>query len=319
MSAIVTDIEVYRTLFEDISTSRDAKWENSTNEAGGLHRNVTDFEFCYWLKAFVDIFAATDLLYKELQQLSLNIGYAGPCVQKCVASLQKLRDSIEAFYDDVSEELDIDPPNKRVRKRNRNLDIYFGAVGGDAVLTHRQIMGNKHREALDLIMRCINDRFSSLDQFKFAALLDSGKFDGYSEEFPDDLYKELESSVYAKLFNLKLLKFNLKSAWKRTEFKGNLEKMTREIHAKGYDEDLPEYCKLVRLCFTIPLTVCSAERSFSTLLRVKTKLRTTMNQDRLSALALMSIESGLLRRLDLDRLIDVFGGMENRRIALFLK
>ena len=40
---------------------------------------------------------------------------------------------------------------------------------------------------------------------------------------------------------------------------------------------------------TLPATTCTVERSFSTLRRVKTWLRTTMSDDRLSGMRLMSV------------------------------
>lgn len=46
----------------------------------------------------------------------------------------------------------------------------------------------------------------------------------------------------------------------------------------------------LRITLTIAITVASAERSFSILKRIKTNLRSTMTQERLSDLALISIE-----------------------------
>ncbi|XP_058185556.1 uncharacterized protein LOC131302772 [Rhododendron vialii] len=53
-----------------------------------------------------------------------------------------------------------------------------------------------------------------------------------------------------------------------------------------------------RILLTIPVTVASAERSFSKLKLIKTYLRTTMAQERLSGLAMISIENEYLDKLD---------------------
>jgi hypothetical protein len=55
----------------------------------------------------------------------------------------------------------------------------------------------------------------------------------------------------------------------------------------------PQLCIALRLFCTIPISICSAERSFSKLKHIKTVLRTRMGQERLSALALLSIEHEL--------------------------
>lgn len=51
-----------------------------------------------------------------------------------------------------------------------------------------------------------------------------------------------------------------------------------------------ELTKLVSLILIIPTTNACAERSFSTLKRIKTYLRNSLSQKRLSALSYLSIE-----------------------------
>ena len=58
----------------------------------------------------------------------------------------------------------------------------------------------------------------------------------------------------------------------------------------------------------------SGERSFSTLKRVKNGIRTRMSEDRLNALALLSIESDLLRSLDFADIITEFASLKARRM-----
>ena len=50
-----------------------------------------------------------------------------------------------------------------------------------------------------------------------------------------------------------------------------------------------------RILLTIPVTVASAKRSFSKLKLIKSYLRSTMSQERLSGLAILSIEKGNVR------------------------
>jgi hypothetical protein len=50
----------------------------------------------------------------------------------------------------------------------------------------------------------------------------------------------------------------------------------------------------------MPVTVASAERSFSKLKLLKNYLRSTMTQDRLNGLAILCIEKKLLDEIDLN-------------------
>ena len=69
----------------------------------------------------------------------------------------------------------------------------------------------------------------------------------------------------------------------------------------------------LRMYLTLPINNCEGERSFSTLTRVKNHLRSTMAQERLTALSLLCIESDVLRQLDCTELIDNFAQLKCRR------
>jgi hypothetical protein len=62
----------------------------------------------------------------------------------------------------------------------------------------------------------------------------------------------------------------------------------------------PEVCTALLLFLTISVTSASAERLFSKLKIIKRYLRSTMMQDRLSGLALISIEQETAREVDFE-------------------
>ena len=62
---------------------------------------------------------------------------------------------------------------------------------------------------------------------------------------------------------------------------------------------------------------CSADRSFSCLRRLKTYLRSTMAQDRLSALGLLCIERDHANRVDINTIVEVFGRRKGRDKMFF--
>lgn len=74
----------------------------------------------------------------------------------------------------------------------------------------------------------------------------------------------------------------------------------------------PEVCTALLLFLTIPVTSVSAERSFSKLKIIKGYLRSTKTQDRLSDLALISIEQETAREVDFEDLIDKFAEAKAR-------
>ena len=70
------------------------------------------------------------------------------------------------------------------------------------------------------------------------------------------------------------------------------------------------------ILLTLPVTTASVERGFSKLSLVKTKLRSTMGQDRLEALLLASVEKDILLQLDTAELVACFASMNERRMFL---
>ncbi|KAL5790159.1 hypothetical protein ACOSQ2_005047 [Xanthoceras sorbifolium] len=61
-----------------------------------------------------------------------------------------------------------------------------------------------------------------------------------------------------------------------------------------------------RILLTIPITMASAERSFSKLKLLKSYLWSTMTQDKLNALVLICIENDMLEKIQYDDIIDEF-------------
>ncbi len=81
------------------------------------------------------------------------------------------------------------------------------------------------------------------------------------------------------------------------------------------------FYQLFRLCciaVALPVSSASCEHSFSALKLIKTHLRTTMTDDRLSNLGVLSIEVRRAKCLDLDDFVRRFASHHrNRRIQLF--
>ncbi|KAL8091664.1 hypothetical protein AgCh_034069 [Apium graveolens] len=68
-----------------------------------------------------------------------------------------------------------------------------------------------------------------------------------------------------------------------------------------------------RIVVTIHVTVVEAERTFSRLKLIKSYLRSSMSQDRLNRLALLSIESELTSSLDYNKIIERFTSQKPRK------
>ena len=79
-------------------------------------------------------------------------------------------------------------------------------------------------------------------------------------------------------------------------------------------DSFPNTCITYRILLTIHITIASTERSFSKLKLIKSYLRSTMSQERLSGLAILSIKKKMLEELEYKILISQFASQEARKI-----
>ncbi|KAL5517724.1 hypothetical protein EMCRGX_G003328 [Ephydatia muelleri] len=79
--------------------------------------------------------------------------------------------------------------------------------------------------------------------------------------------------------------------------------LLNKLHDARLESLFLNVCISLRIFCTLPVTVASAERSFSQLKRIKSYGRSTMAQERFQGLALLCIESELTKTIDYDSII----------------
>lgn len=73
---------------------------------------------------------------------------------------------------------------------------------------------------------------------------------------------------------------------------------------------------LYAIFLTLPVTTSTLERRFSKMAYIKSKLRSTMGQDRLEALLFMAAEQDISLGLSIDELVAKFSASKDRRMML---
>lgn len=84
------------------------------------------------------------------------------------------------------------------------------------------------------------------------------------------------------------------------------------IQMQNMENLVPNAVIAFRILLTLPVSVASGERSFSKLKLIKTYLRNAMSQDRLSQLAIISIEKEIANSIDYDDVIEDFASKKAR-------
>ena len=75
----------------------------------------------------------------------------------------------------------------------------------------------------------------------------------------------------------------------------------------------PDVCTAYMMYITVPVTVAMAERSLSKLKLIKNFLRSSMSQERLSGLALLSIKNERAKNFYFRKVIQQFASAKARR------
>ncbi|XP_050066136.1 52 kDa repressor of the inhibitor of the protein kinase-like [Aphis gossypii] len=103
--------------------------------------------------------------------------------------------------------------------------------------------------------------------------------------------------------------------WKQF-WKNKPGKADSSMEAFKYASMFPNIKCLLTILSVIPITTASAERSFSSLKRIKTYLRSTMGQERLNGLAMLHINKDI--QVKPEEVLDVFAKKHKRKLQFDL-
>lgn len=90
--------------------------------------------------------------------------------------------------------------------------------------------------------------------------------------------------------------------------------MYKTLIEKDVYTAFPNVAVALRIYLVIMVTNCSGERTFSRLKIIKNRLRTSMHDDRLNCLSIMSIENDVLDLLSFNEIIDDFAGKKTKKV-----
>lgn len=270
----------------------DSSDQKTINEASGLINYLNNDDFLFWLEVFHNIMPHVDILFNQTQLRGVTSSYLNQCIDAFEHEIRKLRDNIDSIT-----------VNSSILKQPRK-----PVLAGD----HRNVAA---KEVCDVIITQIQDRFHFKDHLAAARLFLPENFTEYRKAFPEEIFK-ITIMTY-KVFNNSKLKTELGVLYERNDMctMQGVCALMKFISNNDLIETFSETYKLLCIIVTTPMTTAECERCFSTLKRIKTFLRNTMSQDRLNALAMLSIEKTLINKMPNfnTKVIDTFSGLKNRR------
>ncbi|KAL4091124.1 hypothetical protein QTP88_025862 [Uroleucon formosanum] len=313
-----------------------SKWadRNSSSKASILLAAISNGDFIISLLSTTDILKLTLPVFRLLQSTSLDFASASSVVEGIKEIFQEKRAvCISEFHtiflnaSSLAEEIGCDIKMPRIAKTQIHRVNYPATDAEQFYLRSIYVP-----LLLDAIKSDITNRLSTetLEAFNLRLLIPSilvklNDTDGWDRQ-------KISKRIIAVAKKFSLL-FTVSEHVMVNMLEGEiclwLHKWKQQLMTKRPCTALESYMhcnedvfstikKLLQILSTLPVSVASAEKSFSTLRKLKTWLRSRMSEDRLSALCLLNVYNKINILHQIDNIIDIFANLKNRRLEFVL-
>ena len=176
-------------------------------------------------------------------------------------------------------------------------------------------------QVCDTIWAQTKERFAFTGHLVSSTLLDGELFSQHAKTFPS---AALNATVEAyPMLNKARLKTELSLVYENPEFEkcSGAVPLYQFFMENNLQCTFSETVNLLKILITTPMTSAESERCFSTLKRIKTFLRSTMSQERMNALAMLSMEKKIVKDMPNfnNKVIDRFATQKERRAKFLYK
>lgn len=289
-------------------------------EAQSLAEEVGSYRFAICSVVWCDILTKIQHVSKLLQSVSMQWDVAVDLLRKTEASLVSYRDtgfaSAQTSAKTICDQMNVEATLKQKRLRTTKRQFSYESPDEQVSDALKKMEVSFFNVVVDVCIASLQERFQTLGEVhnKFGVLVN----------FPDLPKEELEEQCETLSNTLscsgqsdldgKELAVEMQSFPDLPKANMTALELLAFLQEKKLKEVFPNLWVALRIAVTIPVTVATAERSFSKLKRIKTYLRSTMVQERLNGLALISINHDVSRQISFDDTIDEFAARKTRRV-----
>ena len=298
----------FRTAFSVVVSALETL-KNDKDEKAGLYLTaILKFDFIVVLVVAEHILSSTVALTNYLQKPEIDLVEAVTEAKIVVSRLSDERNDDQvwdALYTracDIASEFDIEPCTPRVvgRQRNRanhpaqNPKDYWGV--------------SLYLVFLDHLVSEISNRVISNEERFLASYLSPVKHQSLTPDIVDRVF-----AAYATDLGRIDEFIDEIDRWK-IRWQQNIDKPERLIAVlNATNVDLyPSIHRILTILLTMPVSSATSERSFSAMRRIKSYLRSTMGDERLSNLSLMHVHRQT--PVEIDKVLSEFINRKNRRL-----
>ena len=293
-----------------VSLDREAS-ERGEPVAAGLSKMIIKYKFVASLYLLCDILPHLNRLSCMFQSADIDLSLVQPHVLATVTKLKQLRENPGNYLKALDHEL------------STSLKDWDFNASDEAKASFKSSIQIPY---VDALIDNINNRFGDAGLISAFSIFDPTKLPQSEEEavemnYGDDSLNTLIDHYGCGSCPL-VSSEDTKSEWllfviymiqncKRLSMKDILQTLSHNSTVKSM---YPNLSTLATICQIIPVTTVDCERGFSTMKRIKTRLRSVMKMATLDSLMRISIEGADLEHYDFDRAVNSWGSKKNRRI-----
>ena len=326
VDAVVGSYAAIVTTLDDITSGESKEHKGSIRaEAMGLSVLIQKYSFVFLMLFLQKLLNSIFVLSNYLQRKDIDIAFAKQLIDvtrkkfvdmRSDESFESLNGVVKSFVEEKCSELDVETEfkEKRVARKKR----MAGEQSRDERVDDptRRFKCETYFPVLDTLVTQLDERFNDFcNTVSYFYCLDPAQISEDNKESFErlcDIYKNdinTEEAIVEYDTFIDVYASIRPSLSSELQLKDVLPFLIEKQMAPG----LPNLSILYKIYLTLPVTSATAERSFSRMKLIKSYLRSTMSNERLSGLALLSIERELADNIDFDSTINRFASLKLRR------
>jgi hypothetical protein len=326
-------LDVIASTFDSILATLDSVAEGSDKvkaiEATGLLHQIHSLKFISCLIILHRIMGITKSLSDQLQSREIDLALAANLVNSTSDTLKTLRgdDEWDQMYKQITEMAnlhDIEVVQKEPRRHNKRPQRMddFVSFESSASTGHRESINNSEALKINIYLPVIHHILAEMDrrftQTNLDIMTSLQACHPSSSNFLEPTQLHFLASHYSLNTDLLANECVLAKRTLSLTQPTNLNSIIDVYHQIiPLETAFPTLKKILQIGLTLAVSTAQCERSFSALKRIKTHLRTTMTESRLTDISVLSIENDLSKNICLDDVVTEFEGKDkNRTITL---
>ena len=307
----------FRSAFTTVVSALEDLWINHGDTKAGMHRNaVLQFEFVVTLVAVEHVLSGLVPLSQLLQKKSCDLLEAVVEARVVKTQLSAERNDPEvwnAIYNrsvDLAALVDIQPSQPRRALHQQQRPNTAAANPSDFWKRNMYLPFIDH-----LVTELENRLLQGSDRFKAQFLLPS-KVANLTDDNARDIYAAFQPDLPDDEMTFVREARRWKVRWENVNQQDPFDCLAETLATTNRDL-YPNMSVCPNVLLVRPVSTATAERSFSTMRRVKTYLRSTMSTGWMSGLGLLNIYKD--KQIDTEAVVEIFARRKPRRLAFIFR